>query len=235
MRSPSGRCSISRLSLKPAQLGRGLQRAEDRRLGRVEPWLLPPARRRLCVAANASFGGSDRLALRRAQGLGRRLVLGRARQLWRPVERRGRQGRHGARHHGHAVEEAADPAGRADIDRGVAEELGQPLAGLVAGAADQPEQQEERHHRGDEIGVGDLPGPAMVAVAAADDCTRRMMIGRGSRLIATGRQRIGRQGVQHLVHGMEAGLQGGRHVAAGELDRDRRRVALQVGRRGSHG
>jgi hypothetical protein len=50
-----------------------------------------------------------------------------------------------------------------------AEKIGEPLLGLVAGAADQPQQEEERHHRGHEVGIGHLPGAAMVAAAGHDD------------------------------------------------------------------
>ena len=32
---------------------------------------------------------------------------------------------------------------------------------IVGGSADQPQQQEERHHRGDEVGVRDLPAAAV--------------------------------------------------------------------------
>src|SRR5262249_25600424 len=38
---------------------------------------------------------------------------------------------------------------------------------LGAGRIDQPHQQEEGHHRGHEVGVGDLPRAAVVAVVAA--------------------------------------------------------------------
>jgi hypothetical protein len=37
---------------------------------------------------------------------------------------------------------------------------------LGRGRVDQPHQQEKRHHRGDEIGVRNLPGAAMVGMAA---------------------------------------------------------------------
>src|SRR3712207_9251063 len=53
------------------------------------------------------------------------------------------------------------------VDVGVAEEIRQTLERVLAGAADHPEQQEERHHRGHEVGVRDLPSPAVVAVGAA--------------------------------------------------------------------
>ena len=38
---------------------------------------------------------------------------------------------------------------------------------LFAGCVQQPQQQEKRHHRGDEVGVGDFPGAAMVPAMAA--------------------------------------------------------------------
>ena len=37
----------------------------------------------------------------------------------------------------------------------------------LRGGVQQPHQQEERHHGGDEIGVGDLPGAAVMAAVPA--------------------------------------------------------------------
>ena len=44
-----------------------------------------------------------------------------------------------------------------------AEIVGEPAPLLLGGGVDQPHQQEERHHRGHEIGVRDLPGAAVMA------------------------------------------------------------------------
>jgi hypothetical protein len=45
------------------------------------------------------------------------------------------------------------------------EVVGDALFLFGAGAVEQPHQQEEGHHRGHEVGIGDLPGAAMVAAA----------------------------------------------------------------------
>ena len=43
------------------------------------------------------------------------------------------------------------------------------MALFISGHIQQPEQQEECHHGGHEIGIRDLPGATMVAAAALDD------------------------------------------------------------------
>src|ERR1700727_2193000 len=43
------------------------------------------------------------------------------------------------------------------------EVIREPLALFFGGRVQQPHQQEERHHRGHEIGIGDFPGAAMMA------------------------------------------------------------------------
>ena len=53
------------------------------------------------------------------------------------------------------------------LDQRRREIVGDALALLFLRGAEQPQQQEERHHRGDEVGIGDLPRTAMVA--AFDD------------------------------------------------------------------
>src|SRR5262249_7392032 len=58
-------------------------------------------------------------------------------------------------------------AGRDARDAGGREELGDAAALVGAGGIDQPHQQEERHHRGHEVGVRDLPGAAVVTTTAA--------------------------------------------------------------------
>ena len=37
---------------------------------------------------------------------------------------------------------------------------------LIGDDVEQPQQEKERHHRGDEVGIGDLPGATMVAAVA---------------------------------------------------------------------
>jgi hypothetical protein len=58
-----------------------------------------------------------------------------------------------------------------------AEVVGDLLARLGVGRRQEPEHHEQRHHRGDEVGVGDLPGPAVVAVATdlLDDLATRWL------------------------------------------------------------
>jgi len=59
---------------------------------------------------------------------------------------------------------------------------------LLAGGVQQPHQQEQGHHRGDEIGIGHLPRPAMMAVAAGEyrplHHHDRVGLGVASRLVA---------------------------------------------------
>jgi hypothetical protein len=62
--------------------------------------------------------------------------------------------------------DAAGPAG-GFADAGRREIVGDAALLLRAGRVDQPHQQEEGHHGGDEVGVGHLPGAAVMA--AADD------------------------------------------------------------------
>jgi hypothetical protein len=61
------------------------------------------------------------------------------------------------------------PSGRAlkrrrrrGVAHGRREILGEALQPLLVGIGDQPQQHEERHHRGHEVGVRDLPGAAVV-------------------------------------------------------------------------
>ncbi len=54
------------------------------------------------------------------------------------------------------------------VDQCRREVIGDALALLLRGRAEQPQEQEERHHRGDEIGVRDLPCAAMMAAMAFD-------------------------------------------------------------------
>ena len=55
---------------------------------------------------------------------------------------------------------------------GLGDGLGREIIGDAAlllrrGGVDQPHQQEERHHRGHEVGIGDFPGAAMMAAMPA--------------------------------------------------------------------
>jgi len=63
-----------------------------------------------------------------------------------------------------ALEQSAG-AGRHAADAGGREELGDAAALLRTRRVDEPHQQEERHHGGDEVGVGNLPGAAVMAAA----------------------------------------------------------------------
>ena len=54
------------------------------------------------------------------------------------------------------------------LDQRRREIIGDRLALLLVGRAEQPQQQEERHHRGHEIGIGDLPRAAMMAAMPLD-------------------------------------------------------------------
>ena len=59
--------------------------------------------------------------------------------------------------------------------------IGEAAPLFLGGGVDQPHQQEERHHGGDEIGVGDLPGAAVVAALdhfLAPDHDRRRLVAR---------------------------------------------------------
>jgi hypothetical protein len=70
-------------------------------------------------------------------------------------------------HHG-TVGECRPPAERLPDARGVvrqhggrAEIVGESLALLLGGRVQQPHQQEERHHGGDEVGIRDFPRAAV--------------------------------------------------------------------------
>src|SRR5262245_4728042 len=65
-----------------------------------------------------------------------------------------------------AFQETACPGGDAADARG-REELGDAATLLGAGGVDEPHEQEERHHGGDEVRVRHFPRAAMVAAAAA--------------------------------------------------------------------
>ena len=123
----------------------------------------------------------------------------------------------------------AAAAEQRDLERRV-EEVGDALLVALGGRAEQPHQQEERHHRGDEVGVGDLPRAAVLAVAALADpldddrlelfrVAGHVSCPRCSRLLPLdvpfelGERRPVLR-IQHL---------------AAELDRDLRRVALHAG------
>ena len=76
-----------------------------------------------------------------------------------------RRGRTPARliERGMAAERLAGAGGACDSMAIGAEVVGEALALVLGGGVQQPHQQEERHHGGDEIGVGDLPGAAVMA------------------------------------------------------------------------
>ncbi len=67
---------------------------------------------------------------------------------------------------GLATEYAAGARGGAG-HRGCREIVGDAGALLLGRRVEQPQQQEERHHRGHEVGIGHLPGAAVVAVAVS--------------------------------------------------------------------
>jgi hypothetical protein len=66
-----------------------------------------------------------------------------------------------------AAERLAGAGGRVRHQVVGAEIVGESFTLVLGRGVEQPHQQEERHHRGDEIGVRDLPGAAVVA--ALDD------------------------------------------------------------------
>src|SRR3546814_19803667 len=75
------------------------------------------------------------------------------------------------RDEGRASEEAVRPGAVVpELDQGRREIVGEALALGLVGRAQDPEQQEKGHHRRHEIGIGDLPGAAvMTAMAFLDD------------------------------------------------------------------
>jgi hypothetical protein len=64
---------------------------------------------------------------------------------------------------GAAAEDAAVAGGALAEHVGGGEVVGEAAALFLGGGVEQPHQQEERHHGGDEVGIGHLPGAAMVA------------------------------------------------------------------------
>ena len=57
--------------------------------------------------------------------------------------------------------------------------IGDALEIAFGGGSEQPHQQEEGHHRGDEVGVGDLPRPAVgcgPSLADASDDNRLLRV-----------------------------------------------------------
>ena len=149
---------------RPRELGRGLRaRREIGRLGALELPSSSPLGR--SPAPRASLvGGRDRLARRRAHGLARRLGLGGT------GSSAGRTARSAAAATELGVRVMPSrtpptPPGGPILTVASLKNSAKPLQRLLAGAADQPEEQEEGHHRGDEVGIGDLPGAAVVAVA----------------------------------------------------------------------
>ena len=78
--------------------------------------------------------------------------------------------------------------------------VGQPLALRLGRRAEQPEHQEEGHHRGDEVGIGDLPRPAVMAFRFLDDHfldDDRPAFGRG--VVRRFGSRFGRRGAEPLA------------------------------------
>lgn len=70
---------------------------------------------------------------------------------------------------GHAAEHAAGPRGRARNRVEGREILRNALALFLVGGVEQPQQQEERHHRGHEVGIRNFPAAAMGRVVALLD------------------------------------------------------------------
>src|SRR5438132_5686745 len=62
----------------------------------------------------------------------------------------------------------AAAAHEGDLERRV-EEVGNALLVAFGGGAQQPHEQEEGHHRRHEVGIGNLPGAAVMAMPAAAD------------------------------------------------------------------
>ena len=83
----------------------------------------------------------------------------------RQRRRHGRRRLRAGRADGDAAEHAAGAARRLR-GHGRLEIIGDAALLNVGGDVEQPQQQEERHHRRDEIGIGDLPGAAMRRMAA---------------------------------------------------------------------
>ena len=63
------------------------------------------------------------------------------------------------------------------VDQRRREIIGDALALLLGRRAEQPQQQEERHHRGHEIGIGDLPRAAVMAAMPLDIDLLEMILG----------------------------------------------------------
>ena len=104
--------------------------------------------------ADRALAGLARLLRLVGRGLRRQLRQHRGRPLALGALRSQRRAR----------QDAARARGRL-ADGGGREIVGDAALLLGAGGVDQPHQQEERHHGGDEVGVGDLPGPAVVGAA----------------------------------------------------------------------
>lgn len=117
--------------------------------------------------------------------------------------------------------------GDAHEDRGIVEVVRDGRLLVLGGRPHDPEQHEEGHHRGGEIGKGDLPGPAVMPAFFDDLLDDDRLLGfvdchgfAPSALFGA---------PQMLLELLEVGTQLGRHGLAAELDRDLGTVTLHVG------
>jgi len=188
----------------------GVHRRGDRPSDRLQTGLLGPVIP--LVVADAAMGGS-RARRRVGRGLRHRVLVTQGRAvvgmggLWRHTLGLGSGG-------GLlgvqilALQHAGATAGAA-VDRQAGIEIvRQALARLLVGRAQQPHQQEESHHRGDKIGVGDLPGAAVMAAGddllALDD-DRADFIGGGHRGLRQARVASGDSRGEALAVGYSPG------------------------------
>ena len=173
MRRPCGRLLQHHLMREIGDIGIVLHRLMDRFGGMGEVAVLGRAGvgRAAGLAGAGGAAAVTPLAQRfdRRGGRGRRLLL---------HHRLGAAGMGGFLAHHLAAQHAAG-AGHGLGDGLRREIIGDAALLFGRGGVDQPHQQEEGHHRGDEVGIGDFPGAAMMAAMPAlldaldDDRCRR--------------------------------------------------------------
>ena len=131
-----------------------------------------------------------------------------------------------------------DPA-RAGKDARLAEVMGDHRLVLAIGRAEEPEHEKERHHGGDEVGIGDFPGAAVMTAAMLQpaffcDDPRLVVLAMLRFFGFAGFRCCGHVGLLLLAAAgvfklLGAGPLGAKNSAPGMFDGDNRRRAVQIG------